>query len=428
MPSISEREYERLKTSIDELSTLNQIASAINLSMSVDKITQVILDSCLKRLEADQGAVFLLDDDLADVDMFHTFVRDTSETIKGTPFHLNKSLVGWMIKNKTILIVNDPASDSRFPGIDFREFGVKSLLSAPLMSRKGLIGLLVLINKNAADGFAEVDKRFLGIVGTQAAKVIENARLFEKEQRLKAIEEEMKVAKSIQDSYLPSQSLSAEEYEVLGFNQPAKAVGGDYFDMFRVDADRLLLSLGDVSGKGVPAALLASEAQAVVRSLLQTNPSTTVPGLAESLNRLFCQMTQPEQYITAFMAAYDTGTSVLKYVNAGHLPPLVVSLDGKVRGLEGGNLVIGVIEGAPYIAREEHLEPGDTLFVYTDGITENLSPDDEEFGEERLKHFLSPHCRATLTTLRDRMISELSDFRHGTAQSDDITFLMLRVR
>ena len=128
------------------------------------------------------------------------------------------------------------------------------------------------------------------------------------------------------------------------------------------------------------------------------------------------------------MAAYDTGTSVLRYVNAGHLPPLVVSLDGKVRGLEGGNLVIGVIEGAPYVAREEHLEPGDTLFVYTDGITENLSPDDEEFGEERLKHFLSPHCRATLTTLRDRIMSELSDFRHGMAQSDDITFLMLRAR
>jgi signal transduction histidine kinase len=181
MPRISEKDLDRLQKSIEELSALNEIATAINSSMTVDEITHVILTRCLKRIRAAQGAVFLLDDDRAELDKAHTFVRESVDADQALPFHFSKSLIGWVIKNKTVLVINDPSQDERFSGDDLSVTGMTSLLAVPLVSRAGLIGVLALFNKQGDDGFDESDMRFFGIVGTQTAKVIENARLVERE-------------------------------------------------------------------------------------------------------------------------------------------------------------------------------------------------------------------------------------------------------
>lgn len=428
MPSISEQDLNRLRANLEELSALNEIAVAINLSMSVEYITRIILDKCLLRIPASQGAVFLLEDANGDVPMFHTFLREISASADTPPLHLNWTLLGWIIKNKQILAINDTAIDARFQGIDFKGIGINSVLAAPLIAQSGLIGALVLFNKKAVEGFSAEEKRFLGIVGSQTAKVIENARLFEKERKLQALEEEMKVARSIQKYYLPRSNLRTEHWEILGYNQPAKAVGGDYYDMFRISDREVVLSIGDVAGKGIPAALLASEAQAVIRSLLQHNPKTTLPELTRSLNKLFVEMTSPEQYITAFMAVYDSHAGILSYVNAGHNPPLLMRGDGRIRTLEGSNLVIGALGDVDYSLQQQKLDSGDTLVLYTDGITENLNPLEEEYGEGRLRELLSRQIGSPLETIRDELIAELTAFRKDASQPDDITFLALRIQ
>ncbi len=426
MGDISSRELEGLRNSVQELSALNEIAAAINLSMSVNRITQTILACCLKKIRAEEGAVFLLEEGTAEIDKFRTFIRKWSASDRKTPFHLHESLVGWMIKHKSILVMNDPVNDKRFAGFDFGKLGLNSLLAAPLISRHSLIGVLVLFNKQAPSGFGESDKRFLGIVGTQTATVIANARLFEKEQKLLVIEEEMRLAKLIQENYLPRQNLETAGYEILGFSSPARDVGGDYWDMIRLDEHQVFFSVGDVSGKGVPAALIAAQSLAVIRSQLRADPNISIQDLAGHLNRLFFESSMPAQFMTSFLAIFDGASRRLHYVNAGHMPPFILSAKGKLRILETSNLVIGVLFNSSYTPGEVILKPGDTLFVWTDGVTDNFSPDTKEYGEDRLKAFISNKLGSNLSSIRDDLIIDLTQFRQSGLQFDDITFLIMR--
>jgi len=425
MPNVSERELNRLKNSVSELSALNQIANAINVTMSVDKITKIILDFCLKRINASQGGIFLLDEMEAQ-DKFKTFVRKIDSAAGEIPFHLNMELTGWMIKNKQILLSNDPDHDDRITSLDFKSMGIRSVLAAPLLSRNGLIGLLVVFNKNIPDGFDENDRRFLGIVGTQTAKVIENARLFESERELLAIQEELKVANSIQKGFLPEGNIKTPHYETYGFNTPAKDMGGDYYDLFQVDEERLFLSLGDVSGKGMPAALLMANAQAVLRSQLSKGGEIPLCRLAGCLNRLICQFTSASQYITGMVGLYDTTSGIFSYVNAGHLPPLVIRNNGVIDCPEESDLVIGVMPDYEYKVHEIKLAADETVFNFTDGITEAFNEKDEEFEMERLTKILRDNYKENPGVIGERVYREVLKFRGKREPSDDITMLILR--
>lgn len=427
MPNTFEGERDRLRQALDELVALNQIAKAINALMSIEQITQVIVDHCLRRIQATQGAVFLLDEEAKQIDKFRTFVREFSQSKEKIPFHLDERLSGWMIKNKTILVSNNADSDERFRGMDLSTSGIHSILSAPLLSRRGLIGSLVMFNKKDFGGFTDNDKRFLGIVGAQTSKVIENAQLHEQEKKLIAIQEEIKVARSIQKGFLPSSGIRLSACEVYGFNFPAKEIGGDFYDIVKLEDGKVFLSLGDVSGKGIPAALLMANAQAVLRSQLFKAEEKGLLDLADSLNHLICQFSGPEQYITAVFGQYDCSSGRFHYINAGHLPPLVVKKKEPINKLTKSDLVIGVMPGYRYMMNEVVLESDDILFLYSDGITELFGENDEEFGEERLEELLLQHRKEDISTIGTRILKALTDFREGKAQSDDITMVLLKV-
>lgn len=427
MVLISGRELKRLKASVDELSALNRIAAAINLSNSLDEITDLILDSCLKRLKAEQGAVFLMRDQESDRVTFETFIREKADAAEA-PYHLNQSIIGWMIKHKQILLINDLQNDDRLKGIDFDGTNLSSILSVPLISQNGLIGIMVLFNKRGPKGFTESDKRFLGIVGTQSAKLIENAQLFQEQQKLKVMEEEMSLARSIQERYLPRDFLSHDSYEVRGYNCPARQIGGDYFQMNSLDEGRVFLSVGDVSGKGVPAALMAAEALAVIRSLLHTNSSMPLDELTSTLNRLFFESTAPGQFMTALFATFDAESRQFSYVNAGHIPPFVIKKSGQVMSPEGSDIVIGVLQQDPFNVFKVHLEPGDSVVFCTDGVTECLDKNDKEFGIERFVEFLSDAHGESPDQIIERAKQSLCCHRNGHVQTDDVTMLVMQVK
>lgn len=427
MPNDFEKERTKLKQALDELVALNQIANAINALMSVEAITQVIIDHCLKKINASQGAVFLLDEQDKQIDKFKTFVREFSATTDKVPFHINESLTGWMIKNRTMFASNDPDHDDRFKWMHLSEVGIESILAAPLFSRRGLIGSLILFNKKDPDGFTENDKRFLGIVGSQTAKVIENAKLREQEEKLVAIQEELKVAKSIQQGFLPDRNISTSVFEICGFNTPANDMGGDYYDMVQIDQQRVFLSLGDVSGKGVPAALLMANAQAVLRSQLPATEDIPLANLARSLNHLICQFTNPEQFITAVFGVFDSTDKSFHYVNAGHEPPVVVRSNGTIETLEISDLVIGVLPDYNYTEKKVILGEKDLLLIYTDGVTEAFNKNGEQFGEERFTELLKSCVGDDAASIGEKVMSVLGSFRGDGVQTDDITMLILRL-
>lgn len=428
MPNISDIELQRLKQAVEELTSLNQIANAVNVSMKVDTITQSILDHCLKRVGAVQGAVFLLQQgDMGSTGDFKTFVREFTPDTQGIPLRLNLSLTGWMVKNRAVLVCNSPMTDERFRGIDFSQLGMTSLLAAPLMARTGLIGVLALFNKKSPDGFTDNDKRFLAIVGVQTAQVIENARLFEKEQQFRVVEEELKLAHSIQQGFLPKQSFVTDSVDIFGANIPAKEVGGDFFDVFKIDDSRFFISVGDVSGKGMPASLLMANAQAVLRSQLSLGGEIDVAQMADRLNRLICQFARPGQFLTALFGVIDLNKDVFDFVNAGHLVPLFLTDKGEVTSHADADLLVGVLPDCPYRIQSVPLQDIKAICLYSDGVTEANNEKEEMFGDDRFIAAYAASIQPTSQEWVDNLLLQVDKWVGKQAPSDDITVLIARL-
>ena len=429
MGNVHDLELAKLRSSVEELAVLNEIATTIDSSMSIDMIVQAIVGGCLRRIPARQGSVYVLSDRPENEDaVFKTFVMQRSPSDREPPFHFGEFLVGWMIKHRSPLIANHLESDCRFKGIRIDDLGLKSLLALPLLVQNKLIGALTLFNKRDTRGFSDSDKRFLGIVSTQTATVIANAQLLEKEQELLTIREEMRLARAIQEDYSRPEEFETTGCTIIGYGSPAMEVGGDFWDVVPINEHKVFVSIGDVSGKGVPAALLASKCVAIVRSQLQTSPDVAMHVLAQHLNRLFAESSRPEQFVTLFLATYDSADHRVQYVNAGHMPPLVLSADGSLETLGTSDLIIGVIPDTKYTPDEMVLNPGDTLLVYTDGVTDTLAPNGDRYGEDRIKALISGRVSSDPRYIRHGLLADLSQFKQDAPQPDDTTFLVVRAK
>ena len=240
-----------------------------------------------------------------------------------------------------------------------------------------------------------------------------------------ALERELNVARGVQRELLPHAAPRFEGLELAGVCRPAIAVGGDYYDYLQHADGRPGLVIADISGKGVPAALLMASLQASVRSLFHT---VADPGrLHARLNDALCRSSSMARYATAFVADFDPETRRLTYSNAGHLPPLVVRGDRTLRCDEGG-MPIGLFEGAAYETGELTLAPGDLLALFTDGVTEAPAPDGEEFGAERLADLLRAHLDRPLDAALQAVLDALSDWSGPVAPHDDVTLVLARVQ
>ena len=239
-----------------------------------------------------------------------------------------------------------------------------------------------------------------------------------------ALEREMNVAREVQRELLPRAAPRFEGLELAGVCRPAIAVGGDYYDYLRHADGRPGLVIADISGKGVPAAILMASLQASVRSLF---PTAADPGqLHERLNHALCGSSSTARYATAFLADFDPGARRLTYSNAGHLPALVIRGAQTLRCQEGG-IPIGLFDGATYDTGALTLEPGDLLALFTDGVTEAPGPDDEEFGEDRLADLLRARKDGSLEAAVQAVLDALLAWG-GPAAHDDVTLVLARVR
>jgi sigma-B regulation protein RsbU (phosphoserine phosphatase) len=238
------------------------------------------------------------------------------------------------------------------------------------------------------------------------------------------MQEEMKLAYKIQMSLLPKEPPRFAGYDVAGATIPAKAVGGDYFDFVRVNDDTLAFCLGDVSGKGMPAALLMANLQATLRSQIMTGASPK-ECLARA-NNLIYRSTDDDKFATLFYGTLDRSAHEIVYANAGHNYPLFLKAGDKPARLETGGLVLGCLENFPYAESTVSLCAGDSLLVYSDGITESINANDEEYGEERLAALFVNHRSDTAQRLIDEIVSAVKAHAIGSPQTDDMTLLVIK--
>jgi sigma-B regulation protein RsbU (phosphoserine phosphatase) len=419
-----EQENQRLRRALEELAVLNEIATAISSTLTLDQIVDLMVQKSVKHLKVEQAAVMLLDEQKQE-NPFQTMVRRADSSNEILPFRLNTQLTGWMLKHQKPLLVNDFQNDDRFKGLAGVDFSIRSLLSVPLISKGRMIGIINVFNKKAEEGFTSEDQRLLSIIGTQSAQVLENARLLEEEKTLMVMQEEMRMATEIQINLLPKEQPLCSGYDIAGKSIPAKEVGGDYYDFIQIAGNKncLAFCLGDVTGKGLPAAMLMSNIQATIRNqtLVENPPNDCM----KHANTLMFHSTGLGKFITLFYGILDTQQHTLTYSNAGHDSPFLFSDSAEPTRLEIGGVVLGFVPQYSYSEETIPINPGSRLVLYSDGITEAKNELDEEFGEERLQRVITENCTLSSEELIDKIIASVKEYAGKTPQGDDMTIVIV---
>ncbi len=417
----SQEEIAHLRRAVEELSVLNELARSIGASLDSQQVMHTIILRSLHAINAEQGVITLVEKG-PDAETT-TLVRTQVSTSEQPQFHLAQTLVGWMYLNKKPLLLNDPQHDERFRGTLF-DSSVRSLLCVPMMVKSELIGVLTLYNKKVKGGFTVEDQRLLAIIAAQSAQVVENARLYEQEGLLQKMNAELRLAAQIQSDLLPKDCPKLSGYDIAAKTIPAEQVGGDYYDFVCSHENDLVLCLGDVSGKGLPAALLMANLQATLRGQAMLTP---VP--RECLlraNRLLFNSTSPEKFATLFYAVLDPETGSFRYSNAGHERPVLLKKNQEVRLLGTGGLPLGMLEEWAYEDECEHLHPGDVLVVYSDGIGETVDASGEQFGAERALEVIRSGADLSAGALVETILSAVRKHAASPTQSDDMTLLVVK--
>lgn len=420
-----EAENAGLRRAVEELSILNEVATAVSSASSLDSVIDLVVRKCVKHLRVEQAAVLMLSgqDEAA---ALRTMVRKVETDMQRNPFRLSDQVVGWIIKNQAPLIINDVATDDRFRAPTRKTDGlVHSLLCVPLRLKGCLIGVLSVFNKRGREGFTESDQRLLAIIAAQSAQVIENARLGEEEKALQLMQQELKMAHDIQNKLLPTRPPSIPGFRIAGRSLAARNVGGDYYDYYPA-GDRYAICLGDVSGKGMPAALLMACTQATVRG--QTLVELSAARCIERSNKLLYQITDSDKFVTLFFALLDPDGRRLHYTNAGHNPPILLS-DKQAQPLDVGGPVLSILASIPYQEAKLDLHSGDLLVIYSDGFSEAMNRRFEEFGEKRLLEVVTAARDLGLSPeeLIERSFEAVRQHSDGAPQTDDMTMVALKV-
>lgn len=284
------------------------------------------------------------------------------------------------------------------------------------------MGILLFLIKNT-DGFIAGDQRLLTIIGSQSAQLLERSRLYKEEQELLLIKEEMNVAKRIQNNLLPEKSPYLKGYWFPGTNSSAKEIGGDYFDFISISDTKFGFCIADITGKGMPAALLMSNLQALLRSQVQIERDLSKAIAA--VNNLLFQSTDSTKFATLFYGVLDIENHTIIYCNAGHDEGLVFRNGVHSSSLASTGLILGIMPDMEYEIGEISLNPGDSLVCYTDGVTEAMNVKEEEFGIEKTIEVIEAIEGHTALKIEKGIIKAIREHSEGTSQSDDITIVVI---
>lgn len=328
-----------------------------------------------------------------------------------------------VIKGKSVL-TSDAQHDPRFASGTVVLQGVRSVLAVPLGVSEKVFGIIYADSPIAEGRFTEDHLKVLTTLASVAAIRVENARLVEARFQQERLERELQLAMEIQQRFQPTAPPVVMGYEFQGISFPCYEIGGDYYDFIKRDDGRLVIALGDVSGKGTAAALLMSSLHASIHA--QTGSHDSLVETISAVNRYLAENIPSNRFVTLFYAELDPDSGALSFLNAGHNPPLIVHSAGTVEQLASGGLPLGIKADAEYREGRTHLQPGDVLVIYSDGVTEAASPSGEEFGPTRLYEVVSRNVDASAAGIRDRIESALTKFSQGTQAADDITLVIVK--
>jgi sigma-B regulation protein RsbU (phosphoserine phosphatase) len=417
------RATERVQTDLKKFDQIVEAAKIVNSTLDLEHLLAIILETALRIVDGDRGTVYLIDRKKREL---------WSKVLKGKEMveirlPLSKGIAGHVASTGEVVNIRNAYDDVRFnAAVDKRSgYVTRTVLCMPMRNKDGvIIGVFQLLNKRSGE-FTQDDVDFIDALSIHASLAIENARLYEQEREKLRMEKELFAAREVISSLLPDHVPRLPGFDFASYSQPARVVGGDYFDFITMENGLCGICLGDVSGKGLPAALLMASAQATVRSQALTLPS---PGasLARSNNLLF-QSTDAEKFVTLFLGILDPATRRLTYCNAGHQYPILLSPHRKEPlYLKTGGIMLGMIEQLPYEEETVELASDDVLLVVSDGITEAMNLHGEQFGEQRLEGVIRNHAAETAAEIVEAIVDAVAAHTESAEQMDDMTILAMK--
>jgi phosphoserine phosphatase RsbU/P len=423
---------------LHHLGVLLDVARTMGTGLSLEDVLTAVVDAAIQVTRTERGVLLLANAPGAELQL--VVARDAKRgTLRPDQLQVSQSVVKRVATTRRELIVSDTGEDTggmmagesvarlelhTIVAIPVDKLPVIETLDATISTRQGeLLGVLYLDSHLPSSAFTDVDREVLRTLAREAATVIENARLFAASRAKVRLDHEIEIASQIQHTLLPKSLPNTPEVAVAGSTLSCHSVGGDCFDVIQLGGGRFGFFVGDVSGKGISAALLATLLQGVFFTTAAMD--IALPGVFSRVNLYLCERSGEDRYATVFYGVLDK-MGRFEYVNAGHVPPLLRRKSGVLEGLGSANFPVGMFAEAEYQSSRIQLEPGDFLVIYTDGVSEAQNPQNEMFEEARLRRIIESFAGDTVEQLGDAIREGMRAFTEGAAQSDDITILVVQ--
>lgn len=415
--------------SIDEMKFLRLVSQKISEKKTLPRLLKEIMESSKMLMKAEASSLLLYDPDDRQLHFFVATGRK-GRMIKKFSLALGEGIAGWVAKHKKPLLIEDCYEDPRFnPEYDRQtHFRTKSMMCVPLIRKRRLLGVIQVINREGEGVFTEKDLNLFMNLASQCAIAIENHRLTEIQIKRETLERELEIARVIQQRLLPASLPEYSDIQIATYIIPAKQVGGDYYNIMKINDELSLFFVADVSGKGLPAALVVSTIHSCMLSYMKLNQDRfDLIGLVQAMNSVLIDSTTSRQFVTCWFGLYRHDRREMKSVNAGHNPPYVFR-ENSENPMEIGTtgLCLGAME-FQYRMMDYSLDRGDVLVFYTDGVTEACDRDHRLYSPHRLVRVVQAHLDEDSAGILSRVRSDIEAHVGNAEQSDDLTCAVLKI-
>ena len=406
------------------LGLISKVGVTLLSSTGLEETLSQVASLVFEAVPADRCVIMLRDED-AEGGMKIAVAKQRGKEDDLTEVRISRTVMEEVMVNGKSVLTSDAQHDPKFASQTMALLGVRSVLAVPLsVNELEVFGIIYADSPTYENTFTEEHLNILTTLASVASIRVENARLTEERFERERMERELELATEIQQRFQPSAPPPMNDYELQGISFACYEIGGDYYDFIPRHDGKMLVALGDVSGKGTAAALLMSSLHAAIHA--QAMARSALPEMVSAVNEYLVENTPSNRFITFFVGELDTETGELSYINAGHNPPLVGRTDGTVEELDSGGFPLGIMPNAEFELGRITLAPGEAVVVFSDGVSEAENTNGEEFGVERLSSVIKQQISRPASGLRDKIESALSDFTGTAPANDDITLVIVK--
>jgi sigma-B regulation protein RsbU (phosphoserine phosphatase) len=409
----------------DRLSLLYNVSQAFNSSLDLDEVLNRVMDEVIALTRAERGFVVLRG---ADGQLIFRAARGVDQTTIDAPdFQVSRGVIERVVSEGQARLTSDAQTDAWLGGREsVRNLRLRAILCVPLPLKGAVLGAIYVDSRLHTGIFTQSDVELLNAVAASAAIAIENARLYLVAVEKGRLERELQLASEVQAGLLPRETPRLAGWDFAGHWQPVREVAGDYYDFIRFDdPGRLGLVIADVTDKGMPAALFMALTRSTLRASAANAPSVVEAALRA--NRLVCADAAGGTFVTLFYGEVNQANGEVTYVNAGHNAPLWYRADqDQFVKLARTGMPLGVEAGSRYEQRTVRLDPGDCAVLFTDGVTDAINAQTEEFGDERLRQVIRAHHAAPAADIIAALVRALEAFTGTTVPFDDVTLVVAK--